>query len=97
MQKKNRIKGEKLMIATTCRRCGSSNIRKNGKKANGKQQIHCKDCNFYSTLDLKTSERQERFKLVESMFLEKLPQRSISRILKMSCTTISKILKKKPK
>ncbi len=41
------------MIKITCKKCNSPNIRKNGRTKSGRQKYHCKDCNFYSTLDLK--------------------------------------------
>ncbi len=82
------------MITTPCHRCGSKNLRKNGFTKSGRQQIHCKDCNLYSTIDLKTSERELRLKMAEALQLERLSQRAISRILHMSRTTIRNNLKK---
>ena len=38
------------MIGIPCRKCGSINIRKNGKTENGDRKYHCKNCNFYGTL-----------------------------------------------
>ena len=37
------------MIDIPCRKCGSINIRKNGKTKHGDRKYHCKDCNFYGT------------------------------------------------
>ena len=41
------------MIQTThtCRKCGSSDIVKNGHSASGSQQYHCKSCGAYLVLD----------------------------------------------
>ncbi len=83
------------MIAVKCRRCGSENIRKNGRTPAGRQQIHCKNCNFYSTLDLKTEEREFRLKTAENLQAERLSQRAAARTIRMSRAAIRKNLKKK--
>lgn len=83
------------MIAAKCRRCGSENIRKNGKTPEGRQKIHCKKCNFYSTSDIKTAEREFRLKTAENLQAERLSQRAAARTLRMSRTAIRKNLKKK--
>ena len=83
------------MITITCRRCGSDNIRKNGLTKTGRQQIHCKNCNFYSTVDLKTSEREIRLRIARNLLSERLSQRAVARTLRMSRTTILNNLKKR--
>lgn len=83
------------MIAVTCRRCGSTKLRKNGRTRSGQQKFHCKDCNFYGTLDTKDNERAQRWATVEKLQLERLSQRAIARTVGMSRTTISTHLKKK--
>ena len=82
------------MIAAKCRRCGSENIRKNGTAPAGRQKIHCKKCNFYSILYIKTEEREFRLRTAENLQTERLSQRGIARTLRMSRTTIRKNLKK---
>jgi transposase-like protein len=67
-------KSEREMVAITCRRCGSDKIRKNGLKRTGRQQIHCRNCNFYSTIDLKTSERESRQQIADRLYSERLSQ-----------------------
>ncbi len=83
------------MIAITCRKCGSLNLRKNGRTRTGQQKFHCKDCNAYGTLDTKEHERQLRRETVERLHLERLSQRAIARTTGMSRTTIAGIVKKK--
>jgi transposase-like protein len=83
------------MIAITCRKCGSLNLRKNGRTRTGQQKFHCKDCNAYGTLDTKEHERQLRRETVERLHLERLSQRAIARTIGMSRTTIAGIVKKK--
>jgi transposase-like protein len=82
------------MIAATCRRCGSTALRKNGRTASGQQKFHCKDCNLYGTLDTKEAERQFRQRLIEQLSRERLSQRAIARSLKAGRVTIAKVLKK---
>ncbi len=82
------------MIVIKCRRCDSDKIRKNGLTKTGRQQIHCRNCNFYSTIDLKSSERESRHQIADRLYSERLSQRAIARSLRMSRTTIRKALKK---
>jgi transposase-like protein len=83
------------MIAITCRRCGSTNLRKNGRTATDQQKFHCKACNFYGTLDTKDQQRAHRRATVEKLQLERLSQRAIARTVGMSRNTVAAILKKK--
>jgi len=82
------------MINITCRKCNSKNISKNGHTKSGRQKYHCKTCNFYSTLDLKSDELNEKSKLIEKLFQERISQRGIARITGVSEPTIAKRLKK---
>jgi transposase-like protein len=84
------------MIAITCRRCGSTQLRKNGRTASGQQKFHCKACNFYGTLDTKDQERAHRRATVEKLQQEHLSQRAIARTVGMSRNTVAAILKKSP-
>ena len=83
------------MIVHTCRRCGSAALRKNGRTPSGQQKFHCKDCNFYGTLDTKEQERSVRQAVVEKLHTERLSQRAIARTTGMSRMTIAKLVKKK--
>ena len=84
------------MIAIPCRRCGSVNLRKNGRTPPGQQKFHCKDCNAYGTLDTKEQERQAKRATVEKLHLERLSQRAIAHTTGMSRMTVAAILKKSP-
>jgi transposase-like protein len=84
------------MIAMSCRRCGSTQLRRNGRTASGQQKFHCKGCNFYSTLDTKDHERAQRLATVEKLQRERLSQRAIARTVGMSRNTVATILKKSP-
>src|SRR5918912_1052814 len=82
------------MIAITCRKCGSVNLRKNDRTTTGRQKFHCKDCNAYGTLDTKDQERADKRATVEQLHLERLSQRAIARTTGMSRMTVAAILKK---
>ncbi len=82
------------MIKITCRKCNSPNIRKNGHTKSGRQKCHSRDCNFYSTLNLKKMELEEKSELIEKLYQERLSQKAISRITGISHPILSKILKK---
>src|SRR5690349_10511732 len=59
------------MINVRCRRCGSTDIRKNGKTASGQQKMHCKECNFYSTLDIQQDQQDEQRRQVERLSISR--------------------------
>jgi len=84
------------MIAITCRRCGSVNLRKNGRTASGQQKFHCKDCNVYGTLETLDQQRAHKRAMVQNLHLERLSQRAIARTTGMSRMTVAAILKKRP-
>jgi transposase-like protein len=69
------------MIAITCRRCGSTQLRKNGRTRSGQQKFHCKACNFYGTLDTLAQVREHRRATVEKLQQERLSQRAIARTI----------------
>ncbi len=83
------------MIASTCRRCQSTNLRKNGRTTSGQQKFHCKDCNYYGTFETKDATRAQRRALVAQLATERLSQRAIAPTLKMSRRTIATVLQKK--
>src|SRR3977135_194315 len=84
------------MIGIRCRRCGSADIRQNGRTADGQQKMHCKECNFYSTLDIQQAQRDEHYRQVERLSLERLSQRAIARITGLSRMTVAALLAPKP-
>jgi len=65
------------MIAMKCRRCGSENIRKNGRTPAGRQKIHCKNCRFYTNSPLNIYlyhylKHLQRFRFISEFRTEKL-------------------------
>ncbi len=83
------------MISYTCRRCGSKNLRKNGRTKTQQQKFHCKDCNFYSTLTTQEAERSARYAHIEKLHRERISQRGIARATGVSRSTIIRHLKKR--
>jgi transposase-like protein len=83
------------VIARTCQRCSSTNLRKNGHTQTGQQKFHCKDCNAYGTLDTKHEQREQRRSLAQQLSTERLSQRAIARTLRMSRRTVAYALKKR--
>ena len=67
------------MIAISCRHCGSTQLRKNGRTRSGQQKVHCKACNFYGTLDTLEQERAQQRATVEKLQRERLSQRANAR------------------
>ncbi len=82
------------MIAYICRRCGSTNLRKNGRTKTQQQKFHCKDCNFYSTLTTQEAERRAQHEHIEKLHRERISQRGIARATGVSRSTIIRYLKK---
>jgi transposase-like protein len=82
------------MIAITCRRWGSVNLRKNGHTKSGQQKFHCKDCHAYGTLDTKDQERAHKQATVEKLHLERLSVRAIARTTGMSRMMVAPFLKR---
>jgi transposase-like protein len=82
------------MIAIRCRRCGSTQLGKNGRTTSGQQKFHCRACNLYGTLDTKDQERAQRRATVENLQCERLSQRAIARTLGMGRNTVAQFSNK---
>jgi transposase-like protein len=84
------------MIQTTheCRKCGSSNIVKNGHSASGSQQYHC--CGAYQVLDPEPRgySEAEKKKILRA-YRERGSKRAISRIFGVSRNTLNRWLEKR--
>ena len=79
-----------------CKKCGSTNVKKNGLTAAGRQKYHCKACGVHTTTDAAARERAVKEALVNNLHLERVSQRGIARLTGMSRSTIIKRLKKRP-
>ena len=78
-----------------CKKCTSTNVKKNGVTAAGRQKYHCKACGMYTTTEDAAQERAAKEALVEQLHLERVSQRGIARVTGMSRSTIIKRLKKR--
>ena len=68
-----------------CPDCGSSNIVKNGKIHNGKQNHRCKDCLRQFVADPQNKTIDEATKtLIDKLLLEKIPLAGIARVAEVS-------------
>ena len=83
------------MIGIPCRKCGSINIRKNGKTENGDQKYHCKDCGFYGTLVTQEEKQKKKEELIEKMLSEHVSQSGIARLLGVSRNRVIALIRKK--
>ncbi len=79
------------MIPLACRRCQSTKLRKNGHTKDGLQKFHCKDCNFYSTLETQHDKRAEQHKMIEKLSAERNSIRSIARATGLNKDTVMRV------
>lgn len=63
-----------------CKKCGSTNIVKNGRTATGQQQYHCHACGVYTVTGDRARERAIKMELVEKLHRERVSQRGIARV-----------------
>ena len=59
-----------MMHTFCCKKCGSTNVKKNGLTAAGRQKYHCKDCGVHTTTDDAARERAAKEALVEKLHLD---------------------------
>jgi transposase-like protein len=78
-----------------CKKCGSTNIVKNGRTPAGQQKYHCRDCGVYTVTDERAQKRAAKMDLVEKLHRERVSQRGISRVTGVSRPTIIRWLRKK--
>lgn len=77
-------------ILHTCTKCGSSNIRKNGKRTSGKQKYHCRACNAYGTLNPSQGYSPERKAEILHAYQERSSLRGLERTFGVSRQTVAK-------
>jgi transposase-like protein len=76
-----------------CRECGSTDIVKNGHRANGKQKYHCHRCGSYGTLGVEAKYSAERKAEILRAYHERSSMRGISRTFGVSRPTLAKWLR----
>ena len=79
----------------TCGRCGSSNLKKNGKNRYGNQQYFCKDCKKSGVLNPKNSYTEAQKEHILAAYRERPSMRGISRLYGISRNTLASWLQKK--
>lgn len=82
-------------IRYECRQCGSENIVKNGKRADGKQKYHCGECGAYGTLLRSERYSAERKAEILCAYEERSSLRGLSRTFGVARATVSKWLREK--
>jgi IS1 family transposase len=83
------------MINISCRKCGSTDIRKNGLTNGGAQKYHCKACKFYGTLVTQEEKQKKKEELIEKLLYERVSQRGIARTVRVSRNRVISLIKKK--
>ena len=78
-----------------CKNCGSNNIVLNGKRSNGRQKYHCKNCRCYRTFGPEYYYSNERKEEILRTYKERANLRGVRRIFGVSITTVLSWLKKK--
>jgi insertion element IS1 protein InsB len=84
-----------MTIKYKCRKCNSEKLQKNGKTPAGRQKFHCKNCNFYSTLEPFLKYTEEKKEEIIRAYQERSSLRGVQRIFGLSRTTLLDWLKKK--
>ena len=83
------------MINISCRKCGSTDIRKNGLTGAGAQKYHCKACTFYGTPVTQEEKQKKKEELTEKLLCERIPQRGIARTVRVSLNILILMIKKR--
>ncbi len=82
------------MSSLSCKKCGSSAVKKNGRTTTGRQKYHCKACGVHTTTEHAAQERAQQLALAEHLHYERVSQRGIARTTGLSRNTIIRYLKK---
>jgi len=79
-----------------CHKCGSENIRKNGKDEYSSQRYFCRDCKVTRILIYKRTLSENRKEEIIKATQERMSLRGAARTFGVARQTIAKWLKKKP-
>lgn len=83
-------------ITYTCRRCGSTNLVKNGHNQAGSQQFRCKDCGKSAVLKPQKRRNDAEIDQILAAYRERPSMRGIARVFGISRNTLARWLKKSP-
>ncbi len=79
-----------------CPHCQSTQLKKNGKTASGKQKYYCHACGKYGTLNPEPRYTEERKEEILRAYQERSSFRGVERTFKVARQTVSAWLKKSP-
>lgn len=82
------------MTNLECKKCKSTDVKKNGTTPSGRQQYHCRACGTYSTTTAYAQEFATKLAQVEELHHEGMSQSAIARHVGISRPTIIAYLKK---
>ena len=67
-----------------CKRCGSEETVSNGHSKGGKQRYYCKSCKHYGTVGSERRLTDDEKEMIFNLQTERVSQRGIGRVLKVS-------------
>jgi transposase-like protein len=80
----------------SCTKCGSTNLRRNGKTAAGKQKYACKDCGAYGSVNpTDRAYTEEEQAPILAAYQERASLRGVERVFGVARQTVARWLKKK--
>ncbi len=79
-----------VTIIYRCRKCGSTNIVKNGSNKCGNPQYHCKDCGAYQVLEPKRPRGEDKRELILRAYKERASMRGLERIFDVARQTVAR-------
>ncbi len=77
-------------ITHRCRKCGSTNIVKNGTNKCGSPQYHCKDCGAYRVLEPKRIYPESEKETIMRAYKERASMRGLERIFNVTRQTVAR-------
>jgi len=71
-----------------CKKCGSKETVSNGHSKAGKPRYYCKNCKHYGTVGAQRRLTKQEKEIIFSLQSERVSQRGIGRVLKVSKNTV---------
>ncbi len=84
-------------VTICCAKCQSTDLVKNGKNSSGNQTYHCKNCDYYGTVNAKprgrnTYSRRRKLEIIAAYF-ERMSMHGLERVFKICRQTLARWLK----
>ena len=83
------------MMNILCGKCGSIDIRKNGKTKTGARKYHRKTCGFHGTLTTMEEKQKEKERVIGKPLCGRISQRGIARMVGVSRNRVISPMKKR--